>query len=344
MKSIKYIIAILIMSAHLQVSSQTEDGLYARFTTTRGSILVKLYYEKAPMTVCNFVGLAEGKIKNSAKAAGVPYYDNLKFHRVISRANGDQQDFMIQGGDPMGTGQGGPGYSFPDEIDATLKHDGPGILSMANAGPGTNGSQFFITHVATPWLDGKHTVFGKVVDGQTVVNATLVNDSLKKVEIIRVGEKAKKFDASQSAFDKYLADFSKKQEEAAKAEALAAETWVKQNFPNAKKTSSGLYYVQTHSGNGVKAEAGKNVKVHYAGRLTDGTEFDNSFKRGEPIAFTLGVGRVIKGWDEGVALMKVGDKFTFIIPYHLGYGEGGYPGAIPPRAMLVFETELMSVE
>lgn len=344
MKYLKSIISILIMSMTIQSQAQTEDGLYAKFTTSKGVILVKLHYEQTPMTVCNFVGLAEGTIKNTAKPAGTPFYDGLKFHRVISKTNGDAQDFMIQGGDPQGTGMGGPGYKFPDEIVSTLKHDGPGVLSMANSGPATNGSQFFITHVATPWLDGKHTVFGKVVEGIDVVNATKTNDQIVKVEIIRKGDKAKKFKADQAAFDGYINDIARKQAEAAKSEIEAFEKWVKATYPTAQKTASGLYYVVDAKGNGPKAENGKTVKVHYAGKLQDGTEFDNSFKRGEPIEFQLGVGRVIKGWDEGIGMMSVGDKYKLIIPYQLGYGEAGYPGAIPPKAALIFDTELVSVQ
>lgn len=167
-----------------------EEGIYAEISTTKGIILVKLEHEKTPMTVANFVGLAEGKIKNAAKAEGVPFYDGVKFHRVIP-------NFMIQGGDPQGNGMGGPGYMFKDEIVAELKHKGPGVLSMANAGPGTNGSQFFITHVATPWLDGKHTVFGNVVKGQEVVNTIVQNDTINYVRILRIGKAAKKFNAAE---------------------------------------------------------------------------------------------------------------------------------------------------
>lgn len=184
-----------------QDEPKLDEGIYAKITTNRGEILLRLHYEKVPLTVANFVALAEGDMPNNARAKGTPYYDGIKFHRVISINNGDQQDFMIQGGDPMGTGQGGPGYQFRDEFDPSLIHDGPGVLSMANAGPGTNGSQFFITLVATPWLNGKHSVFGRVLEGQDVVSQTLQGDEMKRVEIIRVGDDAKAFDAVKTFND-----------------------------------------------------------------------------------------------------------------------------------------------
>jgi len=178
------------------------DGLYAKFITSKGNILCMLEFEKCPATVANFVGLAEGT-KNSNKPKGTRFYDGLKFHRVIP-------NFMIQCGCPEGTGRGDPGYRFPDEIDSSLRHTCPGILSMANSGPDTNGSQFFITHVATPWLDGKHTVFGHVVQGQDVVNAITTGTVLLKVEIIRVGAKAKAFKTDQAAFDQYVSKIKAK--------------------------------------------------------------------------------------------------------------------------------------
>lgn len=311
-------------------------GLYAQFQTNKGTIVCQLEYQKVPMTVGNFVALAEGKMKNSAKPEGTPFYDGITFHRVIA-------NFMIQGGDPQGNGMGGPGYQFEDEFDPTLRHSGPGILSMANAGPGTNGSQFFITHKETPWLDGKHTVFGHVVEGQKVVDAIAQGDKIEKLTIVRVGDDAKKFDALK-AFNDARAAAIKKQEEAQKAARASFEQLVKAKYPKAQKTASGLYYIIEKQGTGEQAAAGKTVSVHYTGTLADGTKFDSSLDRNEPISFQLGRGMVIRGWDEGIALFKVGGKGKLIIPSDLGYGERGAGGVIPPNATLVFDIELVSVK
>jgi peptidyl-prolyl cis-trans isomerase A (cyclophilin A) len=196
MNRIATLILLLIMAIPVQEvlagkkprKPKLEKGIYAMIKTSKGDIILMLEYQKTPLTVANFIGLAEGKLDNKAKASGIPFYNGLKFHRVI-------KDFMIQGGDPAGNGSGGPGYKFKDEIVPELKHDRPGILSMANAGPATNGSQFFITHKETPWLDGKHTVFGHVIVGQDVVNAIVQGDTIESIEIKRVGKEAKRFHA-----------------------------------------------------------------------------------------------------------------------------------------------------
>ena len=308
------------------------DGLYAKFHTSKGEILAELEFQKTPGTVGNFVGLAEGKIENDPKDKGVPYYDGLKFHRVIP-------DFMVQGGDPQGTGAGGPGYNFDDEIHADLRHDAPGKLSMANAGPGTNGSQFFITHVETPWLDGKHTVFGSVVEGQEVVDKIQQNDTIEKLEIVRIGAEAEAFDAAE-AFNSFTAQKQEKEAEAKKK--AAAE--VDKLAAGFKSTESGLRYQIIQKGDGVQAEKGKNVSVHYKGQLADGTVFDSSYKRNQPLEFPVGVGHVIPGWDEGIQLLQVGDKARMVIPSDLAYGERGAGGVIPPNAVLIFDVELMDVK
>ena len=347
------IFALLCLSATCE---KKESKMYAELNTTQGKIKVELFFKETPMTVANFIGLAEGKIENAVKAENEPYYNGLKFHRVIA-------DFMIQGGDPLGSGMGGPGYKFPDEIVDSLKHSGPGILSMANSGPSTNGSQFFITHKATPWLDGKHTVFGKVVEGQDVVDAIKQGDELISITIIREGKDAKKFNADEvfmSEINKRNFDFESAKEaeskrmiqmkEALKAQKDAEEqakakfkNFVEQTYPNAVATESGLYYIMEKKGEGVQAEAGKNVSVHYTGKLTNGTKFDSSYDRKQPISFPLGKGQVIKGWDEGIALLKEGGKAKLIIPPHLGYGARDV-GPIPANSILVFDVELVSVQ
>lgn len=311
--------------------SDLKDGLYAEIKTSKGDILLELEYKKVPMTVMNFVGLAEGVL--NLQDEGEPFYDGLNFHRVIP-------DFMIQGGCPKGDGTGGPGYRFPDEFDPSLKHTGPGILSMANAGPGTNGSQFFITHVATPWLDGKHSVFGHVVEGQNVVNKIKTGDRIESVTIIRVGEDAEKFVCTKQAFSDLV---EKVEEEANKKEAeeqKKIDREIDNRYPGAIKTPSGLKYVVLKEGSGDKSpKYGQNVTVHYQGTFLNGKIFDSSVLRGEPATFKIG--QVIEGWNEALQTMKKGEKRTLIIPYQLGYGIHGYPGVIPPKSTLIFDVELL---
>ncbi|MGB0870114.1 MAG: peptidylprolyl isomerase [Flavobacteriales bacterium] len=312
------------------------DGLYANIKTNKGLISLSLEFEKTPLTVANFVGLAKGELKNDVKEIGTPYYDGLKFHRVID-------NFMIQGGCPKGSGVGGPGYQFEDEIVADLKHSEPGILSMANAGPGTNGSQFFITHVETPWLDGKHTVFGKVVEGMDVVNAIAGEDKIETVTIEAVGEKAASFDAKSIFAEKV----GKKEQEAADALRKEMTDFVgkyKSQYPDAQFFESGLIKVIETEGTGVESKEGDTVKVHYTGMLDTGKVFDSSVQRNEPFDLELGTGMVIPGWEIGIKGMKAGEKAKLIIPYYLAYGERGYPGVIPPKATLEFDVELISIK
>lgn len=309
-----------------------QNGIYAKISTEKGEILIKLTYEKTPGTVGNFVALAEGNLENKAKPQGTPYYNGLKFHRVIP-------DFMIQGGDPQGTGSGGPGYDFEDEFHSDLRHDAPGVLSMANSGPASNGSQFFITHVATPWLDGKHTVFGNVVEGQNVVDSVAQGDTMQKVEIIRVGEEAENWNAVEA-----FISFTGEREQRIARMKKQQEDEINKISEGFDRTDSGLRYKIVNKGSGIKAEKGKTVSVHYKGMLTDGMEFDSSYRRKQPIEFPLGRGQVIEGWDEGIQLLRVGDKARFVIPSDLAYGERGAGGVIPPNATLMFDVELMDVK
>jgi FKBP-type peptidyl-prolyl cis-trans isomerase len=309
-----------------------QDGIYAKFNTSKGEILVKLTHDKTPGTVGNFVALAEGKQKNSAKSEGIPYYDGLKFHRVIP-------DFMVQGGCPQGTGTGNPGFQFDDEFHPELNHSEAGVLSMANAGPATNGSQFFITHVPTPWLDNKHTVFGNVQSGQEVVDSIAQGDTIESLEIVRMGKEAENWDAL-IAFQNF--EKSKQERVMKEREAQAAE--LDKVAAGFDETDSGLRYKIIQKGTGGKAEKGQQVSVHYEGSLLNGQVFDSSYKRNQPIDFKLGVGQVIPGWDEGVGLLQVGDKARFVIPSDLAYGSAGAGGVIPPDATLIFDVELVDVK
>jgi len=365
-KGLKYISALMLLcitttslfAQKVELPKDSEPGIYAAFVTTKGNIIVKLEADKTPMTVANFVGLAEGNLTlfDSVKITK-PFYDGLKFHRVI-------KDFMIQGGDPQGTGMGGPGYKFPDETRPDLTHSGPGILSMANSGPATNGSQFFITHKETPWLNGKHTVFGHVVQGQDVVNKIEANDVMTKVIIIRNGKEYKTWNATQTfkaAYAKVQAEQEVKKAEQAKLDAIEKEriakasamteaeyrvyllNEIRKKYPNAQQTESGLVYVIQTEGNGTKANKGDNVSTHYTGTFLNGTKFDSSRDRNQPLDFTHNVGQMIAGYDEAVSILSKGGRGIFVIPYFKAYGAAGRPGGIPPYSDLVFDIELLNV-
>ena len=334
-KNFILLISILtLISCNMNNYSDLSDGLYADLETSKGNIILELYYEQAPTTVSNFVALAEGNHPVvDDQHEGKRYYDGLKFHRVI-------ENFMIQGGDPTGTGSGGPGYQFDDEFNEELKHDGPGILSMANAGPGTNGSQFFITHVETPWLDGKHSIFGKVNSGQDVVDKVEQNDIIKKVKIIRIGEAANSFNAPEN-FENYIS----KKSEADILRAEAEKETLEKLTEGMKETESGLKYIISKKGSGPNAKKNDLLSVHYSLQLVDGSEIDSSFTRGAPIEFTCGVGQVIKGWDEAMQLLNKGSKARLVIPSELGYGSvGAGNGVIPPNATLIFDVELVDIK
>ena len=310
------------------------DGLYAEMQTSKGLIVLRLAYQESPLMVVNFVGLAEGT-KESNKPLGTPFYDGLTFHRVVA-------DFMIQGGDPEGSGRGGPGYRFPDQISPELRHDGPGVMSMANAGPNTNGSQFFITHKATPWLDGKHAVFGRVIQGQDVVDAIQQGDMLETLTIVRVGDAAREFKADQETFDGMIAAITAAEEAQAREEYDTAMAVLEEAYPGQMQTTeSGLMYIVVQAGEGPKPQAGTRIRAHYTGKFLSGRVFDSSVQRGEPFEFEVGMGRVIKGWDEALQDMRKGEKRILVIPGHLGYGDRGYPPVIPPNATLVFDVELV---
>jgi peptidylprolyl isomerase len=323
---------LILLAAPPCLAADLPDGLYAELKTSRGAILLELHFQEVPLTVANFVGLAESTLAFQNRPAGKPFYDGLTFHRVIA-------DFMIQGGDPSGNGSGGPGYRFPDEIVPELGHDGPGVLSMANSGPDSNGSQFFITRQAAPWLDRFHTVFGRVVQGQEVVNSIRQGDRIDQVHILRRGQAAKAFRVSQQSFQRLLGEAPERRKQAwdrARAQDLDS---IRKRWPDTVTTTSGLRYKVLRPGSGPKPGPSAFVSVHYTGSLLDGRIFDSSVQRGQPASFRIG--EVIPGWNEALVAMKKGEKRLLIIPPELAHGKRGYPGLIPPHAFLVFEVELL---
>ena len=340
MKIPKYMTLLLILglsqaTSHLGAQERSlEEGLYAKMVTSRGTIILALEYERAPLTVANFVGLAEGTIVSPSKKA--PYFDGLTFHRVV-------EDFMIQTGDPQGSGTGGPGYTFPDEFHPELRHANPGTLSMANRGPDTNGSQIFITHIATPWLDDRHAVFGHVVEGMDVVDAIEQGDKIVSVTILRVGRAAESYSATQRSFDRFKDELDDRNADLAEQKRQKDLEAIDARWPDTRKTRSGIRYIIQRDGSGrQKPKDDSTVTVHYSGSLLNGTVFDSSHDRGEPLQFQ--VGRVIEGWKQMLKDMKKGEVRLAVIPPELGYGTRGYPGVIPPNSFLVFEIELIDFE
>jgi len=372
------VLAIALTNCKSQYA-ELGDGMFADIKTNKGDIIVKLEYEQTPITVANFVTLAEGTspfVSDNYK--GKKYYDGTTFHRVM-------KDFMIQGGDPLGNGTGNPGYKFADELTDSLRHDKKGILSMGNSGFATNGSQFFITHKAAPWLDGYdengflkqcknprvscHTVFGEVIEGLAVVdsianvkvedqNKPVTPVTMNTIAIINNGKDAKKFDAVQVMTDYFAA------EEAKLAELKKAKADIVSEFETqkakAEELPSGLRIFKLKEGSGDKPKVGQSVMVQYAGFLADGSLFDSNF---EEVATRFGTfdanrktgggyepmpmefspdARLIAGFKEGLMSMTVGDKIRVFIPPHLGYGAQG-TGPIPPNADLVFELEISGI-
>lgn len=362
-------ITLLVLIALTVVACKSKypdlnDGVYAEFITNKGTFVAKLYNEETPLTVANFVSLAEGTngmVDSIYK--GKKFYNGLTFHRVI-------KDFMIQGGDPEGNGQGNPGYRFPDEIVDSLKLDKKGVLAMANSGPATNGSQFFITLKATPWLNGRHTVFGEIVKGQEVV------DSIGNVETTKPGDKPKdsifmkevniinKGNAKVSHFTEQMEKIEKKKQEkeeriakVAKKKALEFDKLREE----AEELPSGIKIYYNKKGEGAQPKEGAKVLMNYAGYFDDGRLFDSNLldvaeqyenvdearkaaQQYKPVETQYSSeARLIPGFREGLMQLSVGDKATVFIPSHLGYGQRGYPPLIPGNADLIFELELVDI-
>ncbi|MGC1630972.1 MAG: peptidylprolyl isomerase [Gelidibacter sp.] len=357
-----------------------EDGLYAEIITNKGTMVLRLEYEKAPITVANFVSLAEGtNTLVDSMHIGKKYYNGLTFHRIID-------EFMIQGGDPTGTGSGSPGYKFNNEISEDLLHDKVGTLAMANSGPNTNGSQFYITEVPTPFLDGSYNVFGYIVLGEDILHTIAGLETTKpgdkpvepvimeEVNILRKGKDAKNFDAP-SIFKNHFADAEKvekerlaKAEEAEKekaaktAEAAADMKPALDTYEGKSKTfPSGLKMFNITKGTGTKPKNGDTALLNYEGYYTDGRLFDSNIKSVEehygtynpdkdqaqmynPMPMPISPdAQMIPGFKEAVGHMNVGDKSFFYLPSHLAYGERGFR-MIPPNTDLIFIIELVEIQ
>lgn len=328
-------IATLFISLLSTAQEEFGDGMYAIISTDKGEIIISLEHKKVPLTVASFVGLAEGDFEYDSIKIDKPFFNGLKFHRVIN-------DFMIQGGDPTGTGSGNPGYFFQDEFDTSLTHSGPGILSMANSGSNTNGSQFFITHKATPWLNMKHSVFGHVVKGQDVVNAIVQDDIMETVQIVRIGKEAKKFNATK-VFNESLEIIKREQvERIAKEKQAFKEKWIV-TYPKMVQTETGLMYEHTKQGEGNSPRPGDEIHIHYTGYLEDGTQFESSHDRTVDLKIIFKEQPIFSGWEEAFAMMKPGGTMKVVLPPWLGFGDQG-KGQVPPNAHLVFDLELIGVK
>lgn len=350
-----FFIIILIINFSCNMSQKNNnDTIYASIETSKGIIKTQLFFNLTPVTVANFISLAEGENKEvSDQYKGKKYYNGITFHRVIP-------DFMIQGGDPTGTGSGSPGYNFKDEFVDELKHDSAGILSMANAGPGTNGSQFFITHKETPWLDGAHTVFGNVVEGQDIVDKIEQGDSIINIEIIRQGNSAKKFNAPKIFTNHFKEEEKRKKEKEKALEKLKKDVSKIHSDLKEKstETETGLKFFINEKGDGDMVDENKVILTHYAVYFEDGNLLDTSIleiaekfnmfdnRRAQaggysPIEAKVGAkDMMIQGFKEGLKLLKTGDKATLFLPYYLAYGETESRG-IPAKSNLIFEVEIV---
>jgi cyclophilin family peptidyl-prolyl cis-trans isomerase len=360
------LVATLALGSCQSKYPDLDNGVYAEFITNKGTFVAKLYNEATPLTTANFVSLAEGK--NSmvdSTLAGKKYFNGLTFHRVI-------KDFMIQGGDPKGDGTGSPGYTFPDEFVDSLTHKSKGILSMANSGPATNGSQFFITLKETPWLDGKHTVFGEIVMGQEVVDSIgsveVQKPSNKPVDAVTINEVniINKGNVKVAAFEDAMAELEKeKKEKEERIAKVGAETlkYLLEQKENAETLESGLQIVTIEKGDGGKPDEGSAVTMNYAGYLAeDGKLFDSNIQEKEekyemlnpqklaqnaytPAPTKYGPdANLVPGFKEALLTMNVGDKIIAYIPSHLGWGPRGAGNVIPPNADVIFEIELVEVK
>ncbi len=341
--------------AGIALPAERPDGLYAELRTTKGLIIIRLEFQKTPMTVANFVGLAEGTIKNAPLPFGTPYYDGSVWHRVVP-------GHVIQAGQPKGGAQNGPGYTFPNEIvsDPAFSHGRAGMVGMANSGPHTNTSQFYVTLADRSYLDGNYTVFGRVVEGMDVVNAIVQGDAIEKVTIVRVGKAAEAFRPETASFLKMVDEAKARVKADSEAKARDEERVIGERWPSAMTAPSGVKYVVRRVGSGEKPAVGAKLTVRYTGQMLDGRAFASSADAGRPQAgsaaesfeYMVGTTHVTPGFDEAIADMRAGERRTVIVPASRGYGTSGFyarekPGekrfVISPGTTLVYDVEFLAI-
>jgi cyclophilin family peptidyl-prolyl cis-trans isomerase len=334
-----------------------KDGIYGDIKTNKGLIVVWLDYVKTPMTVANFIGLAEGTIKNASYPKGTPFYNGSKWHRVVP-------GHVIQGGSPAidkapeKEEASATGYEIPNEISG-LSHNKAGMLGMANSGPNTNTCQFYITLGDRSYLDGNYTVFGEVIGGMDAVNKIVQGDTIISISIRRIGADAKKFIVNDETFARLVDAQWKKVKDEMAVKKAGDEKFISQNYPGLKATASGLRYKVITEGTGEIAAAGSEMTLKYTGRLIGGLAFVSTPDAGKPspnvspesFIYRPGKEQIINGLREGLGGMKQGEKRLLIIPPALGYGQNGFyakniPGqkrfVISPDQILIMEVTLIS--
>ena len=344
-------------------------GLYAEINTNRGRIVARLEPDKTPMTVANFVGLAEGTIANEAFDPGVPYYDGSVFHRVVP-------GHVIQAGAPSSdrSDARGPGYTFPNEVHAALSHDHAGALGMANGGPHTNSAQFYITLDDRSYLDGDYIVFGDVIEGMEVVAGIVQGDIIESVRIIRSGTTAEAFRPDSETFQRLVSEAKARVETADAEESELLFVYLSQTLPGAAMSANGLSQVIAQPGEGAALRAGDRITVryvgkalHYRGRLLGARgplfgifPFAGSAEDGSPetavslppdeFSYEVGSGAITRGFDEAIRDMRRGEQRIVVVPPEMAYGSGGFYGpntpgeprfVISPNTTLIYAIEIL---
>jgi peptidylprolyl isomerase len=348
------ILALLLAVVLQGESRKYPNGLYAEVTTNKGLIVLKLEFEETPMTVANFVGLAEGTIRNTALPDGTPYFDGTKFHRVAP-------GHVIQTGVPAGGKTSGPGYQFPNEIRMPgLNHDRAGMLNMANSGPHTNGSQWCVMLGNRSYLNGDYTVFGHVVQGLDVVFAIAQGDEVKSVKIVRAGKAADRFRPMTASFQKMVDEARVRALQADARKQADEEKKIRAGWPKAKLMDNGVKHVVVREGKGDVPVSGARLRVSYSGKSLYDLRFVSTAEGGkpafgrnpEPFEIEVGKGLVNRGFDAAVSQMKKGEKRILIVPSNQAYGSGGFydkekPGQkrfhISPDTTLIYEVEVLDI-